>query len=228
MTDPAPAPGPEAATLSIADDPEPWAAAGFTVDDDGVCRVGHLSLVLAGHDAGQGVIGWGLRGLPEGAAADLDGFPTRATDQGPAAPASHPNTATVVDHIVLLTDDLDRTVTAAAGVGLTPRRWRDHALPDGTAARQAFFRVGEIVLEVVAPRQRPAVPRPGVRSFGLAVTVADLSAATALLGEAASEARPAVQAGRAIATIRGRALGLGTPLALMSPRPAPAPAGGGR
>ncbi|HYI63067.1 MAG TPA: hypothetical protein VEW93_14845 [Acidimicrobiales bacterium] len=224
---PSPSP-PEVAILTLAEEPEAWAAAGFAVDEGGTCRLGHVTLELIGREAGTGVVGWALRGLPEGAATDLEGFPTRATDQGRAQPAEHPCSAVAVDHLVLLSDDLERTVGAAATVGLTPRRWRDHVLPDGTEARQAFFRVGQVVLEVVAPRARPAQPRPGVRAFGLAVTALDIERARACLGDALGPTRPAVQPGRFIATVRRGAHGLTIPLALMSPAPRrpPGPAGG--
>lgn len=219
MSATAPGAGPEAATLTLAEIPETWASAGFTVDPDGTCRVGGVRLVLAGPDAGRGVVGWALRGLPPGAATDIDGFATAATDDRPVVPAAHANTVVRVDHVVLLTDDLDRTVASAAAVGLAPRRWRDHATPEGTPVRQVFYRVGEVVLEVVAPRDRPARPRPVVRSFGLALVATDISAAHSVLGEGLGPERPAVQAGRSIATVRHRALGLRTPVALMSPRP---------
>ncbi|HXH58701.1 hypothetical protein [Iamia sp.] len=219
MSADAPGATPEAATLTLADDPDAWALAGFTVDPDGTCRLGGVRLVLAGPDAGRGVTAWAIRGLPPEAAPDLDGLPTHATAEGPVDPACHPSSAVAVDHIVLLTDDIDRTVAAAAGVGLAPRRWRDHATPEGTPVRQVFYRVGEVVLEVVAPRDRPARPRPGVRSFGLALVATDISAARSVLGDGLGPERPAVQAGRSIATVRHRALGLRTPVALMSPRP---------
>ena len=209
-------PAPEAASLTLAEDPDAWAAAGFTVDADGTCRVGGVRLVLAGRDAGHGMIGWRLRNLPDGAAADIDGFATTATDDPPAAAAEHAITATQVDHIVLLTDDVDRTVASAAKVGLVPRRWRDHTTPDGAPVRQVFYRVGEVVLEVVAPRDRPDRPRPGARSFGLAFVAADIGAASAVLGDGLGPERIAVQPGRTIATVRHHALGLGTPIALMS------------
>ena len=210
---------PAVASLTIADEPDAWASAGFTVDDGGTCRLGPVRLVLAGAEAGRGVVGWALRDLPEGAGTELDGFPTEASDVGPVEPVEHPNSAVAVDHLVLLTDDLDRTVAAAAGVGLSPRRWRDHSLPDGTPVRQVFFWVGPVILELVAPRERPGTPRPGVRSFGLAVIAADLSAAGALLGDNLSSVRRAVQPGRFIATVRRQAFGLTTPLAFMSPPP---------
>lgn len=219
MSDPAEtSAAPEVATLTIAEDPSSWAEAGFTVDDDGTCRVGHVTLELAGRDAGNGLVGWSLRGLPDGD-VDLDGFPTRATDRDRAEPASHRCSAVAVDHVVLLTDDLERTVAAAAHAGLTPRRWRNHTLPDGAEARQVFFRAGQVILELVGPRQRPARPRPGVRSYGLAITAVDIDAARAAMGDALGPSRPAVQPGRLIATVRRGAFGITTPLALMSPPP---------
>jgi hypothetical protein len=178
-----------------------------------------VTVELVGPGAGEGVVGWGLRHLPAGAADTLDGFATTASDRPPAEPADHPCGVTAVDHIVLLTDDLPRTTEAAARVGLTPRRGRDHALGDGTPVRQTFFVVGSLVLELVAPAQPPEEPRPGLRSFGVALVCPDLAVARAALGERLGPARAAVQAGREIATVRHRDLGLRTPIALMTPRP---------
>lgn len=212
-------PGPAVASLTLAEAPDAWARAGFTVDGDGTCRLGSVRLVLAGPSAGSGLVSWALRGLDDDAPAQLDGFPTDATDAGPVEPASHPNTARSLDHVVLLTDDIERTTAAAEEVGLTVRRWRDHVRPGTAPVRQAFFRVGPIILEVVGPPEPPEAPRPGVRPFGLAVTVTDLDHARAVVGDHLSPARPAVQPGRSIATVRHRALALSTPLALMSAEP---------
>lgn len=207
------------ATLTLGEEPDAWAAAGFTVDADGTCRVGSVRLVLAGPSTGHGFVAWALRGLDAAPRRGLDGFPTEATDAGPVEPAPHPNTARSVDHVVLMTDDVVRTAAAADDMGLAIARWRDHALPDGTPLRQAFSRVGDVVLELVGPAERPASPRPGVRSFGLAVTVADLETAADVLGAHLGPTRAAVQRGRLIATVRHRSLGLSTPLALMSGPP---------
>jgi len=214
---------PEVATVTVAEDPATWRAAGFSVDESGACRVGGVHLRLVGRGAGRGVIGWTLRGIPPNAPDDLDGFPTDpAADEtdGPTEPGTHPNGATSVDHLVLLTDDLDRTVLAAAALGLEVRRHRDHLAHDGTRARQAFFRVGEPILEVVGPAEPPAEPRPGVRTFGVAVTVPDLEVARRAVGGALSDTRDAVQPGRQVATVRGRELGLTTPLLLITPNQA--------
>jgi hypothetical protein len=209
--------GPALVGLTVADDAATWSAAGFAVDDDGTSRLGGVRVTCAGPDAGRGVTALALRDLPAGAPHDLDGMPVVATDLSPPPPATHPSTATAIDHVVLLTDDLDRTVAAAEALGLDLRRRRDGDAGSGERVRQAFFRAGEVILEVVAPAEPPAEPRPGVRSFGLAVVATDLDAAGAVLGEALGPPKPAVQAGRLIATVRGRVLGLGTPLALMTP-----------
>jgi len=215
---PQPPPPPEVVALQVAEDATAWAEAGFTVDDGGRCRIGPVRIELVGPDAGHGVVGWTLRHLPIGAAAALDGFATHGSTAPPAEPAVHPSTVTAIDHIVLLSDDLERTVVEAGAIGLTPRRWRDHVAADGSEVRQVFFVVGSMVLELVGPRRRPERPRAGVRSFGLALVVGDFDAARAAMGGHLGEVRRAVQAGREIATVRHASLGLRTPLALMSPR----------
>lgn len=214
---------PTAVGLTIAEEPSDWNRAGFTVGPDGICWIGPVRLDLAGGGAGDGVVGWTLADLPEGAPPSLDGFATRALTAddrvaGPPSPA-HPNGVSAVDHIVLLTDDLERTDAAAATLGLIARRTRDHTLPDGSPVRQRFYVVGPFVLEVVAPSPPPAESRPGVRSFGIALVAPDLDETARRLGDLLGPVRAAVQSGRRIATLRGAEVGLSTPVALMSPRP---------
>jgi hypothetical protein len=74
------------------------------------------------------------------------------------------------------------------------------------------------VLELVGGRERPAL-------WGLVVVVADLDACARDLGPLLGDARPAVQPGRRIATVR-REAGLPVALALMTPQPRPAAAVG--
>ena len=71
------------------------------------------------------------------------------------------------------------------------------------------------LLEVAGPAVADARP---ARPWGLALTVADLDAAVALLGDACGPPRDAVQPGRHIATVDHEALGLGVPTVLLSPR----------
>jgi len=201
------------AELLVADPPDAWRAAGFAVDDDGSCRVGTVRVRLLGDAAGKGVVGWALRGLP-GELSDLDGVPTTTSDAPEAEPASHPNGTTHLDHVVLLTPDLARTVRALGQVGLEPRRERDGEL-GGSPMRQVFHRLGEVILEVVGA---PGVAGEGPASiWGLTHTVADIDAAASLLGEHTSPVKDAVQPGRRITTLRTRELGMSVRTALISP-----------
>jgi hypothetical protein len=114
---------------------------------------------------------------------------------------------------------LERTVTALEGAGLDLRRIREDPTPAG-APRQAFFRLGATILEVV---QEPAeaIERGGGADrpaffWGLAFVAPDLDATVAGLGDRVSEIRTAIQPGRRIATLR-RSAGLAVPVALITP-----------
>src|SRR5262249_26489340 len=112
------------------------------------------------------------------------------------------------DHLVIFTDDPDRTVNHYAAFDLDVRRVRD--LGNGT--RQTFFKAGEVILELVGP-----IPNVrGERLWGLAFTVSDLDACATLYGEHLGRIKDAVQPGRRIATLRHEAVGLTIPIAFMS------------
>ena len=81
---------------------------------------------------------------------------------------------------------------------------------------QVFFRLGEVVLEVVGGPQ-PSGDGPA-RFFGLAFTVADLDATARYLGDRLHPAKGAVQPGRRIATL-DRGAGSTVAMAFMSPGP---------
>jgi len=209
--------------LSVADPPDTWSALGFEVDGDS-CVVGDVRIRLAGQDAGRGLLGWSLRDVD---GTELDGLPTRRSDRPPPGEAPlHPNGVTALDHIVAITPALERTVAALQRAGLDLRRIREEPTPAG-APRQAFFRLGATILEVV---QEPpeAIERAGgdrpAFFWGLAFLAPDLEATVAGLGDRVGEARPAVQPGRRIATLR-RSAGLGVPVALITPPPGGDPVG---
>ena len=205
---------PALAGLDIADPPDVWRRLGFSVSDDGTCVVGMLTVRLLGAQAGEGIVGWTLRPGPAPLPALVDGISTTATQAGPAAPAAHPNGALGVDHVVVHTQDLQRTLTALEGTGLEVRRIRE-ARPD---LHQAFLWAGDVLLEVAGPPQ-PAGEDPA-RLWGLVVVAPDLELLAALPGEPLGSVREAVQPGRRIATVR-RELGSSVPLAFMTPhRPA--------
>ena len=113
------------------------------------------------------------------------------------------------------------TIAACEAAGLELRRLREGTGGDGVEVRQAFFRLDSTILEVVgAPGPgsgQPAHEAPA-RWFGLAVEVDDLDATRRVLGEAMGRTKPAVQAGRRIATIRHRDLGLSVAVAAMDRR----------
>lgn len=202
--------------LVLADAPAAWAALGFEVDGE-ACVLGDVRVRFAGTDAGRGLIYWSLRDIES---TELDGLATTRSDrEPPEEPSSHPNGVVAIDHVVAITPALERTVAALEGAGLDLRRIREEPTPAG-APRQAFFRLGATILEVVqepdeAIERGGGVDRPAF-FWGLALTVPDLDATVAGLGNRVSEARPAIQPGRRIATLR-RSAGLALPAALITP-----------
>jgi hypothetical protein len=202
--------------LAVADEPAAWSALGFEVDGE-FCIVGEVRIRLTGAGAGKGLCSWSLRGVQ---GIELDGLPTiRSESPRPGERPAHPNGIEAIDHIVAITPALERTIAALEAAGFDLRRIREEPTPAG-APRQAFFRLGATILEVV---QEPpeAIERAGgdhpAFFWGLALVAPDLDATVAGLGERVSEVRPAVQPGRRIATLR-RTAGLSVPVALITPR----------
>jgi len=205
---------PALAGLDIADPPDVWRRLGFTVGADGTCVVGGIALHLAGTEAGEGMVGWTLRPGAAGLPPLVDGIATRTASGDAPSAAGHANGAVGVDHVVVHTPSLQRTLTALQGVGLELRRVRE-ARPD---LHQAFLWAGDVLLEVAGPPE-PAGDGPA-SLWGLVLVAPDLDAVAALPGEPLGSVRDAVQAGRRIATVR-RELGSSVPLAFMTPhRPA--------
>ena len=174
--------------IVLGDPPEAWERLGFVVED-GVVALGAERVRLSRQGGGILEVT-----APQVHVDGADGLPLRAGAAHDAAPAVHPNGASVVDHVVVFTGSLDRTVAALQDAGLDLRR---------TAGKLAFLRLGPSILEVVERGGDPA------RFWGLVVVVPDPGAVPG-----AGPAKDAVQPGRRIATVRG----LGTELALMSPR----------
>lgn len=201
--------------LWAADPADAWRRAGFRVDADGVCRVGTVAVRLLGRDRGRGMVGWSLRGLPAGAPGDLDGIPTSRAGMHRAetSRAEHPNGVTGIDHVVLMSPHLQRTQAALAAVGLDPRRTRDAAL-GGAPVRQVFYRVGEVILEVVGA---PDTSGDGPSTlWGITYTVVDIDATAAFFGKHTAPVKDAVQPGRRITTVRNRELGMSVRTAMIS------------
>ena len=165
---------PELSVLRVPSDPAAWERAGFTLTD-GEVHLGGVRIAF-GDDWG-----WTL------GTAD-------------AAAVEHPNGATGIDHVVLLTDAFDRTVARLRDEGLDFRRTRDA----GDGRRQAFFVLGPCLLEVAGPVEG------GERLWGLTLVAPDLA-------PFGGRVKDAVQPGRRITTIP-REAGLEIPIAVMTPR----------
>lgn len=208
-------PAPTIDELLIADDSERWRELGFAVAD-GRCQIGRVRMRFLTGGAKRGIVGWSLRDV---AHTELDGLATTISEQpAPDAAPAHPNGAVAIDHIVAMSPSLDRSVGALQRAGLDLRRIREQPTPAG-APRQAFFRLGGEILELI---QEPyeLLERTGgrggpARFWGVAVRVDDLDRTVELLDPHAGPIRPALQPDRRIATVH-RSAGLAVALALMS------------
>jgi hypothetical protein len=119
-----------------------------------------------------------------------------------------------------MSPNLDRGIGALQSAGLDLRRIRERPTPAG-APRQAFFRLGEVILELVQEPEEVVAARPDGREgpahfWGLALLTDDIEHTASAFAGHSGEIRPAVQYGRRIATIK-RSAGLSVPIALMSP-----------
>ena len=160
---------------------------------------------------GNGVQRWSLDGTDT---VELDGLPTTAAAAAAPSAVHHPNGVVRIDHLVVFTPDLERTTAAFEAGGIERRRVREADTGEGTL-RQGFFRLGEVILEVVEHAKVPSGP---ASFWGITFAVEDLDATAELLGERLGSIRDAVQPGRRIATVRKEA-GLGLPVAMISEEP---------
>lgn len=214
--------------ILVGDDPASWKDAGFSVDGDRI-RIGSVTIRLTGvgdgPDARRGVLGWSLTGLTGWSAGLLDGLPTtsKPPTEADSIPESHahPNRAQAIDHVVVTSPDLGRTIGVLEAHGLEVRRVRDVGPPDAPR-QQVFFWIGEPILELVGPTT-PIGDGPS-RIFGLAITTDDIDATAAELGDRVGRVKDAVQPGRRITTLRHRDLDISVPIAFMSPHTRPADA----
>jgi len=176
--------------------------------------VAHLSDVeFVVENSAPGLVSWSLSADRE-ATVDIDGItthlvPGRATTTGESTIG--PTVGVRLDHVVVNTDDGERTSAAFESVlGLGMRRVRDA----GRGVTQRFHMLENCVIEIVSG---PHVTEPGARLWGMVLSVADIDALAAWLGpDVMSPPKTAVQPGRRIATVRASA-GLGVPFAVMTP-----------
>ena len=183
---------PVLSVIRVSAEADSWAAAGFSVSD-GELLVGGVSIEFVA--GAGGIVGWTL---------------TDARTGDVALSCNHANGVTEIDHLVMLAPNLERKIAELEDQGIELRRLREGETGMG-AYRQAFFRIGRPILEVVEANEPE-------RLWGITFTTADIDAAAALLGDKLGRVKDAVQPGRRIATVRADA-GLGVPVALISPKP---------
>jgi hypothetical protein len=208
---------PELAELAIADPPGSWRALGFTVDEDGNLDLGGIRMRLGEQDRDgwngrtrPGITAWSLRGV--NAMGSIDGLASPVPRVLRPPPfATHPNGATGLDHVVVVTSDFNRTADALKRAGMPLRRTRE-----SDRGRQGFRRLGPAILELV---HAPDLDGGAARFWGLAIVVISLEDLAERLGDRLSEIRPAVQPGRRIATLRRSGSGVSPFVAFMSPEP---------
>lgn len=199
---------PELAELSIADEPERWRALGFDVDEQGNLDIGGVRIRLGGE--GRGITSWSFRRV--NAMGSIDGLATPVPRiLRPPPFQTHPNGATGLDQVVVISPDFDRTAAAFARAGIELRRTMRHE----QRGRLGFRRVGPAILELVQP---PQIDDGDTRFWGLAVVVISLEDLAERLGDHLDEIRPALQPHRRIATLR-KSAGVSPRLAFMSPEP---------
>jgi hypothetical protein len=198
---------PELAELVIADLPDAWRELGFEVDEQDHLDIGGVRIRLGG--GGSGITAWSL--MRVNAMGSIDGLPSPVPRVLYPPPfKTHPNGATGIDHIVILSSSLDRTAAALERAGVELKRTQE-----SERGRMGFRRLGPAVLEVV---ERDDLKSDEARFWGLAVVVISLEEIAEQLGDRLGPIKDAVQPGRRIATLRADA-GLSVPLAFMSPEP---------
>jgi len=101
---------------------------------------------------------------------------------------SNPNTVSYLEHIVVMTPSLESAIARVEAIGVPCKRIREA----GRGVRQAFFKLEQTVIEVVAPSPN----RPGI--WGLALMCDDIRRAVEVArasGLQATEPKVAIQGG---------------------------------
>lgn len=195
------------AELEVVSPVEPWQHLGLHVVD-GAARIGGITLRFV-EGPTPGVAGWTLADAPA-ASTDIDGLPTRHGEPPAGDVPDHPLGIHSWDHLVVMTSSLERTCAAIEAATAAPLK----RIREAGAIRQGFHRLGELIIEVV---ESPQVTAPTAAFWGFVWNVGDLHEVCVRLGpEVIGLPKAAVQPGRFIATVRA-GLGLGVPLALMTP-----------
>jgi len=208
--------------LTIVGDIDTWRSLGLSATDDGLIPLFGTALRIVSpaaatgatgvelEDVQAGIVGWALSGIDE-TTTSIAGLTTTVVEQLVPTFATHSLGAQSIDHVVVMTGDLEPTTGGIAlATGCELKRIREVG-----KIRQGFHRIGRggLIVEVV---QHEDDNRSAAEFWGLVIIVEDLDDACARLGtDRVGEPKDAVQPGRRIATIRS-SVGLGTAVALMS------------
>jgi hypothetical protein len=189
----------------------PWQAIGLTFDEF-TCTLADVDVVVSGET--PGLHGWTID-VGRDEIIEIDGIRTRLV----SGTTPRPSMSTIgrqkvigLDHVVVNTDNIDRTTQAiTAALGLEVRRERQL----GNGAVQRFHKLENTIIEVVSG---PHITQPGASLWGMVASVDDLFELAEELGEnTTSPPKKATQPGRYISTVRG-SVSLGVPFALMTSR----------
>jgi hypothetical protein len=169
--------------------------------------------LIVDESASPGLTGWTIAVGRDGEVL-IDGIPTTLVSHSPELPRSSAigkQQAVGLDHVVVNTDDINRTCQSIEReLGLEVRREREL----GNGAVQRFHKMDNTIIEVVSG---PHITTPGASLWGMVVSVDDLFDLFEEVGEdITSPPKKATQPGRYISTVRG-SVGLGIPFALMTP-----------
>ncbi len=202
--------------LVIGDDADSWRAAGFSVDGNHL-TLGKVVVEFAGSKGQRGVLGWKLAGVE----ATVESIPTITGENSlPTEVKARPsniNKIFAIDHVVVESKNVDRTVAAFAEVGMVERRSATMMTPMGER-RQSFLWAGRVIIEVIGPLQPEHADLDGEASiWGLALVSSNLQTTSHVLDAHLSEPKDAVQPGRKIATMRTKELDISVPIVVMSP-----------
>jgi hypothetical protein len=199
--------------LTIVGDIDTWRSLGLSATDDGLIPLFGTALRIVSpeaEDVQSGIDGWALSGIDD-TTTSVAGLTTTVVEQLAPIFATHSLGARSIDHVVVMTGDLESTTgDIALATGCELKRIREVG-----KIRQGFHRIGRggLIVEVV---QHEEDDRSVAEFWGLVIIVEDLDEACAQLGaDRVGEPKDAVQPGRRIATIRS-SVGLGTAVALMS------------
>lgn len=189
---------------------EPWQKLGLSFVEDS-CRLANVVLTISAHPVG--LHGWTICTGAD-AVVSIDGIPTTLVSSASDLPDHSViggQRIVGLDHVVINTDNLDRTCSAIESVlGLDVRREREV----GNGVVQRFHKLDNTIIEVVTG---PHITSTGSSLWGMVASVDDLFDLAEELGEdVTSVPKRATQPGRFISTARG-SLGLGVPFALMTP-----------